>query len=228
MFGMERLPQQNSFVNTVWRHRYLFLIIFIAVFVVSFILLALIGILPEELNDGTGNNLVSIVNAEADKYNEGVTIIKNESQGTGEEPVRLMINKIGVNTPIINSVSRSISALDHDLTKGIVRYPGSALIGQGNMFLFGHSSTLRVIKNPAYKALNHLDRLLPGDEVIVYSATREYTYRVVTVNKKNEGQAVIDLAAKANRITISTCDSFSGIKQQRIIVEADYVSSRPL
>ncbi len=228
MVGMASLPHSHSFVNTVWKHRYLFLVLFLGVFVVSFALLAFIGILPQELSDGSDNNLVALINTQADKYNEGVTVIKNESQGEGEEPVRLMIDKIGVNTPVINSVSRTVSALDRDLTKGVVRYPGSALIGKGNVFLFGHSSTLSVIHNPAYKALNHLDYLKTGDEIKVYSATKEYTYRVVSVNKKDEGQAVIDLAAKANRITISTCDTFSGIKQQRIIVEADYVGSRTL
>lgn len=217
---------RNSFVKTIWHHRYIFLSIFLTVFVLSFGVLALIGIVPEELADPESPSLVALVNAKADTTsNSGVTVIRPIQKENGEVPMRLVIAKIDVNQPILNPSSRDVNQLDEELKKGVVRYPGSGLLGDGNVFLFGHSSTLSVIHNKAYKALNHLDYLVKGDEIKVYSATRIYTYRVTSVVKKSEGQAVIDLASDGNKITISTCDSFSGIKQQRIIVEADLVSS---
>lgn len=222
--------KRNGFIFHIWTHRYLFLALFLTVFIVSFGLLAIIGIVPEELSDPGTPSLVSFINtkAEASGTNTGVTVIKNDPKQSGEEPVRIVIDKIDVNQPILNPDTRDVNQLDEVLKKGIVRYPGSGLLGSGNVFLFGHSTTFAVVHNQAYKALNHLDYLKAGDEIKVYSANKLYIYRVTTVTKKSEGQAVIDLASKANKITISTCDSFSGIKQQRIIAEADLVSTTKL
>ncbi len=223
---------KNNFVFHIWQYRYLFLVIFLVVFVVSFGLLAFIGIVPLELRDEGTPNLVSFINARADTgtSNSGVNVIRpNPVPGTagetGEVPVRIVIDKIDVNQPILNPTTRDVKQLDEELKHGVVRYPGSGLLGDGNVFLFGHSTTFAVVHNQAYKALNHLDYLKAGDEVKVYSATRLYTYRITSVVKKSEGQAVIDLSGTTNKITISTCDSFSGIKQQRIIAEADLVST---
>jgi LPXTG-site transpeptidase (sortase) family protein len=219
---------KNKPRSIFWQYRYVFIAAFLIVFSASFVVLSLIGLLPEELADPEVKSLVTIVNAEADKVNDGVTVIRNNLEIKGEEPVKIVIAKIGVNSSVHNPNTTNVAALDEELKKGVVRYPGSGLLGKGNVFLFGHSSTLRVINNPAYKALNHLDRLVVGDEIKVYSGGKEYLYRVSTVEKKNESQAIINLADTTNKLTISTCDSFSGIKQQRIIVEADFVGSRPL
>ena len=218
----------------LWQYRYVFLVTFGGVFVFSFASLYLIGLLPEELAGPNDVSLVTIVNAKAGTSNDEVVVINDyvppppTIQQRGEQPRRIVIEKIGVDSAIVSPGTTNVAALDETLKRGVVHYPGSGLLGDGNVFLFGHSSTLPVIYNKAYKALNHIDYLKAGDVVHVYSATTLYTYTVTTVEKKNESQAVINLADKENKITISTCDSFSGIKQQRIIVEATLTSQKSL
>lgn len=217
------------------RQTVLFGAIFLLVFALSFTILALLGLVPSELEIKKDVNLVAIVNAKADEYQNPIGSLGNhgsidpaqiQKRATGPQPTRLTIAKIGVDVSIQNPTSRDSKVLDSELTKGVVRYPGSGLPEEGTMFLFGHSSTLAVIHNNSYKALNHLDYLKADDVITVYTADKEYTYKVISVTKKNEGQALIDLSTTKHGITISTCDTFSGIKQQRIIVEADFVSSQ--
>ena len=73
----------------------------------------------------------------------------------GELPVRIEIPSIGVRANVSNPNTTGVAALDAELTKGAVRYPGSGVPGEeGNVLIFGHSSYLPVVQNQAYKAFN--------------------------------------------------------------------------
>lgn len=143
-----------------------------------------------------------------------------------EFPSKIEIPSIGIAVAIENPTATSISALDKALLKGAVRYPTSAKLGEeGNVVLFGHSSYLPVVGNPAYKTFNGIQKLKAGDSITVFSLTRAYTYRVRSMVKVSANDGAISLAPDGKVLTLSTCDSF-GAKTDRFVVTADFVESK--
>lgn len=144
------------------------------------------------------------------------------------KPVRLIIDKIGVDTDVLNPESTNIETLEESIKTGVARYPKSGLLGENdNIYIFGHSTSIQVVRNQAYKALNDLNKLQPGDEIKVQSAEREYLYKVKTVRMEKDSQAVVKFNTGKRTLTISTCNTL-GNKEDRHIVEADFVISYPL
>lgn len=186
-------------------------IFFMFVFVVSFVVLYLLNFVPNELHD---QNITTEPTGAA-----STTVDKKQY----ELPVRISIEKIGVNSIVQNPTTTNISALDDLLLHGVVRYPGSGLPGKGNMFFFGHSTGLKIVNNQAFKEFNGLKNLVAGDTVLVYSDSHIYTYKVNNVKLANSQDVLVDFSVKKNMLTLSTCNTF-GQKQERYIVEADFVS----
>lgn len=144
-----------------------------------------------------------------------------------EEPLTISIVRLKLEAVVANPTTTDIESLDRLLLKGAVRYPTSAKLGEdGNVVLFGHSSYLPVVLNPAYKTFNNIQRLTAGDVVTVSSAGRVYTYRIRTVAKESATDAAIPLDVSGRVLTLSTCDSF-GAKTDRFVVTADFVESHP-
>jgi LPXTG-site transpeptidase (sortase) family protein len=174
-------------------------------------------------NMGTGSigptNISSqISTASQIKTTTGVTMY-------AEEPTRLVIPSISVDTVISNPKSTSFEVLDAALTKSAVRYPGSGLPGIGNMFIFGHSTGFSVVQNQAYKVFNKLKNVKVGAMVTVYSKSAVYEYRVSNVKLVDKSKQLVEFDTQNNMLTLSTCDSF-GRDQDRYVVEADLVSVR--
>lgn len=145
-----------------------------------------------------------------------------------EYPTRIVIPRIGVNTSIENPAASDLTTLDNALLLGAVRYPGSALLGQDStMFLFGHQSNLPVVRNPAFKAFNDLQKLDAGDIIRIQSATTEYQYRVLSVELVLAEEALIPLSSSEKRLILSTCNSF-GDPGERYVVEAEFVGQKTL
>lgn len=145
-----------------------------------------------------------------------------------EEPRRVVIDNIGVDTVVINPFRSDVASLDTELLKGVVRYPGSARLGEdANMFIFGHSSGLPVIINKAFKAFNKLGTLKVGDEIKVYGDTRIYIYRVVNVRLVDSNEALVELKTGKKILTLSTCNTF-GEKEERFVVNAEFLSASEL
>ncbi len=224
---------------------------FIAWFSVFFLgsaaLLAAFGFLPSEFQENSTNT--SFVKA----LEEGVTHTLNQNNSeeiskpvseysflnsrtlpsangkahaeTNIIPDTLVIPAIGVNTVIKNPSSTDIDVLDQELTKGAVRYPGSGTVGNGNMFIFGHSTGYKVVINKAYKVFNDLKTLTKGDVILLQSGSKTYEYTVTTVQKVNKDTTEIIFDNKTNMLTLATCDSF-GAKSDRYIVEAVFKGER--
>lgn len=146
----------------------------------------------------------------------------------GDEPVRIVIDAIGVDALVTNPTSASITALDAALLDGVVHYPGSGdLEDVSNMFLFGHSTGFRVVQNEAFKIFNDLKHLEENDLIRVRSASREYVYRVTSVSLVNANEAFVELSNREKKLTLSTCNSF-GSEEERYVVEADFVGMYPV
>lgn len=151
-----------------------------------------------------------------------------EDTVVAELPTRIAIPKIGVDAPIENPSSATIEALDEALLAGAVRYPGSALLGENApVFLFGHQSYLPVVRNPAYKAFNDLQKLSQGDVITVYSDTARYEYTVMSVSLARAEDVLIPLTPGAKTLALSTCNSF-GDPGERYVVNATFTKRIPL
>ncbi len=209
-----------------------FLMAAIIVFFATFTLLGTIGVLPSDLQASLNakpilsiasvSSLSQTTSANAD---DQLAPIKYTAQGEKEYPVRIEIDKIGVNAPVNNPKSISIDALDQSLLTGAVRYPTSAALNEGgNVYLFGHSSYLKIVHNQAYRTFNGLKDLKVGDEIKVDGPENEYIYTVSTVSLLKDTDAVVNLGQGGNMLTLSTCDTF-GEKEDRIIVTAAFSRS---
>lgn len=138
-------------------------------------------------------------------------------------PVRIVIDAIDLDGTINTPASTDIETLDSALLDGVVHYPGSAdLDEQGNVFLFGHSSGLRVVHNQAFKAFNDLKHLKENDLIRVQSASREYVYRVASVSLVSAEEEFIDLSRSGRTLTLATCNVF-GAKEERYVVKAEFI-----
>lgn len=223
---------------------------FCGIFIVSIVMLALFGMIPTEFMPSGGETLeqrtrsavrelidgkpVTDTNASGQNTqntagsNNNYPLTVNTTAGTSEtiyaeDPIRLVISSIALDTVIVNPKSTNHEVLDAQLQKGVVHYPGSGYPGSGNMFLFGHSTGFSVVQNQAYKVFNKLKNVRQGDEIIVYGSTGVYTYRVTGVKKAPKESVLVSFDTKKNMITLSTCDSF-GKRTDRYVVEGDLVS----
>lgn len=142
----------------------------------------------------------------------------------------IIVSRLSINAPIIEPKSSDFNVLNSALAKGVVHYPGSAVPGEvGNVFLFGHSSGLKVIHNKAYAVFNRLREVESGEIIRIRYAGREYWYRVGRTYVKDADDARIDLSSASGKkmLTLSTCKLFGG-EDERFIVEAEFVRSYPL
>jgi LPXTG-site transpeptidase (sortase) family protein len=192
-------------------------------FLAFFGVLAGVGLVPDALTRG-------------DEHTEAnATVVTGpETSGTpvahaaAADPLHITIDAIGVDAPVLNPESPDTETLDAALLAGAVHYPGSAdLEENGNVFLFGHSSYLPKVINPAFRAFNGLQHLAEGDIIRVRSRSDEYIYRVTSVKLVDASEAWVDLSRTGRKLTLSTCDSF-GKKQDRFVVEAEFVGSYEL
>lgn len=144
------------------------------------------------------------------------------------EPRRIIIESVGINTPVLNPQSTDVAVLDQALLSGAVRYPTAGLLGgAGNVYVFAHSTGLPVVKNQNFKAFNNLKDVRYGEKIIVQSDDREYLYRVNAVTMEKDSNIRIPLQTTKRVLTLSTCNTF-GAKEDRYVVEAYYVTDYPL
>lgn len=190
---------------------------FILIFALSYGGLFYFGLIPSEINS-TGKT--SVLDDLKQNVIEGLSS-KSHIEEVGSTPVRLVVPKASIDIVVQNPDVTDPTVLDGYLKKGIVRYPGSGLLGRGNTLLFGHSSNWEVVKNPNYKALNGIEDLVKGDEIVVYSLDAKYIYKVTTVRMAKAEEIRVDFSEDKNMITLSTCNTF-GAKQDRYVVEAEF------
>jgi len=215
----------------------------VAIFVVSLSGLYALGAVPYYV-DGTSSNAKNedrFAKLAAYGFSDRAVALSNVPELGGEQgrvsvssrivepvsaPKRLVIKGVSIDLPVLNPESTDIGVLDEALTRGTVRYPTSARLGEdGNVFIFGHSSGLPVVRNQMYKALNGIESLESGDTISVFGNGREYLYRVTSVRLTEASEVLVDLSTSGGkRLTLSTCNSF-GSKSERWVVEAEFVSS---
>jgi len=196
-----------------------FIFYFVTIFVVVFILLYSLGLVPKAIK---GSNTDTFRTLWDKSQTQKISNQVGQKVVAGESPVRIVIDKIGVDALISNPNTTKASTLDDYLLEGAVRYPGSGLLGVGNMLLFGHSTGFVIVNNQAYKTFNGLKNLVVGDMVKVYSSSKVYSYKVTSVVMKPASEVEISFADNKNKLTLTTCNVFAS-KEDRYVVEADYL-----
>ena len=170
-------------------------------------------------------SLSSILISSENSKPENLPITVNENTLT-EKPIKVLINKLGIKSPVINPISTSLTTLNNSLKLGAVRYPDSGSLGEDkSVFIFGHSTSLATDKD-YYKTFNNLDKLVAGDEIILQSANNEYIYKVTSTAITNTEEGLVQLS-NDKELILSTCNTL-GQKEERIVVKADFIKSRSL
>jgi len=178
-----------------------------------------------ELDLESKYSLSSLLISLESQTSDGQTTTTDESQ-IGEKPIKILINKIGVDSAVANPLSKNVSTLNNTLKLGAVRYPDSGFLDEDkNIFIFGHSTSLET-NTAYYKTFNNLDKLTAGDEIILRSTKNEYTYKVTSVIITNSEDGLINFD-NDRKLILSTCNTL-GQKEERIVVNAVFVKKKSL
>ena len=205
---------ENDNLKTLLANAGYFIMVTLAVFTVTFTLLYFANLVPKSFQgeDRIEEEASKIINTDG-KVSENTTPL------TATKPTKITIDKIGVSSVIGHPNSQDVAVLDSYLPRGAVYYRGSGTIEQGNIFLFGHSTGLQVVRNQAYKTFSGLNKLIKGDEITLWVDTSKYIYKVTSVRLMDENSALVSFDKTGRTLTISTCNTF-GQKQERWVVEA--------
>jgi sortase A len=128
-----------------------------------------------------------------------------------EQARRLQIPAIDVDHPVIQGVDWE------QLKKGVGQYIPSAVPGQpGNVVLSAHNDIYGEI-------FRHLDRLAPGDEVIISTERQSYTYVVREIRVVDPTEVWVMTHTETPQATLISCYPYR-IDTHRIAVFTDLVT----
>jgi sortase A len=129
-----------------------------------------------------------------------------------EQAIRIQIPAIGVDAPVVQGDGWE------QLKKGVAQHIDTPNPGQrGNIVLSGHNDIYGEI-------FRYLDRLNPGDTVILFTSQRQYTY-VITGTQMVEPTTVEVMAPTPDaRVTLISCHPYL-VDIHRIVVSAVLQSS---
>ncbi len=197
---------------------------------------ALVAVLPPPsttVDDGVFRASVSATSSVSVRpgvviADRGIDWLPVPIQNNPSLPIRVSIPIANIEVPIVSPASTDVDTLDEALTKGVVLYPNSGVLGaRNNMLFFGHSSHLPVVNNPAYKAFNNLEYVRLGDDIYLDSTDTRFRYRVSSVRLTTADEELISFNTSRRMITLSTCNTF-GKKAERFVVEAIFVGATSL
>lgn len=140
-------------------------------------------VIKEEVGFTLGLNKINYVPSQVDLINaENTNVIQQEAARFNVNSYfSIVIPKIGAKADIIANVDAS-DEKDYDkaLKAGVAHAKGTYFPGQGkNIFLFAHS-TNSLLNVSRYNAVFYLlDKLIKGDDILVYFADKRYIYKVV-------------------------------------------------
>jgi LPXTG-site transpeptidase (sortase) family protein len=204
--------------------------IFFGVFILCFTVLSAFGFIPTEFKEKADDGSVASKLQESTLEGLGLVVTPPSEEEIytpteqGELPYRIAAASIGLDATIVRPASTSYTVLNNALAKGAVYYPGSGLAGNGNMFVFGHSTSYSYVNNKAYQVFNNVKNLKEGDEIKVYGQDKIYIYKVRLVKLVNANEELVSFTNNRDMLTLSTCNSF-GQKSDRYVAEADFVRS---
>jgi LPXTG-site transpeptidase (sortase) family protein len=205
----------SNVYNTAHQRPITFSVVWVIMFFGLFVSAESLNVVPH-LDTDTAQVSVALADTE---------ISNNTLVSINDAPVRIIIDSIGVDTVILNPQSRDIDVLNDALLGGVVHYPGSGdLEDNTNMFLFGHSTSIPIVRNENYKLFSNLSDLKAGDIIRVQSVDKEYRYRVGALRLVSADDGWVEFKTGKKQLTLSTCNVF-GQKQDRYVVASDFIGS---
>ena len=124
-----------------------------------------------------------------------------------QQAVRIQIPAIGVDHPVVQGDGFE------QLKKGVGQSAGTPNPGQdGNVVLSAHNDVFGEI-------FRHLDRLNPGDEVILFTSQRTYTYIVQQTQIVEPTRVEVMAQTREPVVTLISCYPYM-VDDQRIVVSA--------
>jgi len=124
-----------------------------------------------------------------------------------EQAIRIQVPAINVDAPVV------LGDGWEQLKKGVAQHIPSADPGQdGNLVLSAHNDIFGEI-------FRDLDKLKPGDEIIVFTNQRSYTYIVVQSQVVEPTQVEVMAPTKDAVVTLISCTPYM-VDKQRIVVTA--------
>ena len=138
----------------------------------------------------------------------GGTAVARSYPAVGDPVGVLVIPRIGLDQVVVEGVQAA------QLAVGPGHYPGTALPGQaGNAGVAGHRTTHGA---PFYS----LDRVRPGDPIVVTTVQGRFTYRVARSLVVSPGYGAVLDPSRSSELTLTTCNpKYSAA--QRLVVVAD-------
>ncbi len=129
-----------------------------------------------------------------------------------EQPVRLDLPSLGkVNLPVVQGDTWE------QLKQGVGHHIGSANPGTtGNIVLSAHNDIFGEL-------FRDLDRLQPGDEAIVYTASQKFVYRIIRIRIVEPTDVSVMAPTGRPTLTLVSCYPYM-IDNQRIVVTAELAS----
>lgn len=125
-----------------------------------------------------------------------------------EQARRVQIPAIGVDSPIMQGDDWE------QLKKGVGQHIGSATPGEeGNLVLSAHNDIFGEI-------FRYLDKLQPGDEIIVSTEVRQYTYVVRAIETVDPTEVEVMEPTDYPSVTLISCYPYR-VNTHRIVVFAD-------
>ncbi len=124
-----------------------------------------------------------------------------------QQGVRIQILALKIDAPIVQGDGWE------ELKKGVAQHLGTANPGEkGNMVLSGHNDTYGEV-------FRFLDRLKPGDQIIIFTYARTYTYVVEGWRLVNPDQVEVMEPTPDEMLTLISCYPYL-VDTQRIVVKA--------
>jgi sortase A len=159
-------------------------------------------------------------------------ILENKSEILDTQEIipaddRLIIPKIGVNSPIVWMESDQEEDIQKYLQNGVGHYPNTAFPGEvGNCFITGHSSNYWWKSGGYNYVFALLDELLVGDQTIIYYKQKKYVYEVYEVKIVSPENTEVLQPTSEPTITLMTCTP-PGTDWRRLIVRAKQIEPDP-
>lgn len=127
-----------------------------------------------------------------------------------EHAQHIKISTINVSAPIVQGDGWE------QLKKGVGQHPGTPNPGEpGNLVLSAHNDVFGEL-------FRHLDQLKPGDEILVQTQQKTYTYIVRQTQYVEPTQVEVMAQTREPVVTLISCYPYM-VDNQRIVVTADLV-----
>lgn len=133
----------------------------------------------------------------------------------------LVIEKIGVDVPIMWDISNIPADTEHNLKNGVIHLRDTAKPGdEGNVFITGHSSDYFWSNGKYKEAFVLLDKLVVGDKIYINYNNVVYGYNVIDIKIVKPSNLSVLEQGEDKKLSLMTCTPV-GTALNRLVVIAE-------